>query len=80
MKSVLYFLYSLESNSNKLGVIQATQLDLQEYGCAIDISYLDSGSQTVLVFTTVYGSIIGWDLRSPKLAWKVNNDIKQGEY
>lgn len=72
--------YSLESNSNKLNVIQSTQLDLEEYGCAIDISYLDSGSQMVLVYTTVYGSVIGWDLRSPKMAWKVNNDIKQGEY
>lgn len=71
---------SLESNSNKLSVIQTKQLDLQEDGCAVDISYLDSGSQMVLVYTTVYGSLIGWDLRSPKYAWKVKNDIKQGVY
>jgi phosphoinositide-3-kinase, regulatory subunit 4 len=56
------------------------QLDLQEDGCAVDISYLDSGSQMVLVYATVYGSLIGWDLRAPKLAWKVNNDIKQGKF
>lgn len=73
-------MYSLESNSNKLGVMQMKQLDLQEDGCAVDISYLDSGSQMVLVYATVYGSLIGWDLRSPKLAWKVNNDIKQGKF
>ncbi|XP_015367758.1 PREDICTED: phosphoinositide 3-kinase regulatory subunit 4 [Diuraphis noxia] len=69
---------NLESNSNKLGVMQIKQLDLQEDGCAVDISYLDSGSQMVLVYATVYGSLIGWDIRAPKLAWKVNNDIKQG--
>lgn len=72
-------MYSLETNSNKLGILHSKQLDLNEDGCAVDVSYLDSGSQMVLVYTTVYGSIIGWDLRSPKLAWKVNNDIKQGE-
>lgn len=60
--------------------MQTKQLDLHEDGCAVDISYLDSGSQMVLVYATVYGSVVGWDLRSPKLAWKVNNDIKQGEY
>lgn len=60
--------------------MQTKQLNLQEDGCAIDVSYLDSGSQMVLVYTTVYGSVVGWDLRAPKLAWKVNNDIKQGEY
>lgn len=72
-------MFSLESNSNKLGILHSKQLDLNEDGCAVDVSYLDSGSQMILVYTTVYGSIIGWDLRSPKLAWKVNNDIKQGE-
>lgn len=72
-------MYSLESSSNKLGLLQTKQLDLQEGGCAIDVSYLDSGSQMVLVYATVHGSLVGWDLRSPKLAWKVNNDIKQGK-
>lgn len=73
-------MYSLESNSNKLGVMQIKELDLQEDGCAVDISYLDSGSQMVLVYATVYGSLIGWDIRAPKLAWKVKNDIKQGKF
>lgn len=59
-------------------MIQAKQLDLKDDGCAIDVSYLDSGSQMVLVYATVYGALVGWDLRAPKLAWKVNNDIKQG--
>lgn len=76
---MLLILCSLESNSTKLGVMQTKHLDLQEDGCAIDVSYLDSGSQMVLVCATVYGSLIGWDLRSPRLAWKVSNDIKQGK-
>lgn len=76
---MVWFVYSLESGSNKLGLMHVKQLDLQESGCAVDISYLDSGSQMVLVYATAHGSLVGWDLRSPKLAWKVNNDIKQGK-
>ncbi|XP_067007759.1 phosphoinositide 3-kinase regulatory subunit 4 [Anabrus simplex] len=72
------FVLRIEVNSNKMVLLQNRQLDLQEDGCAVDINYFDSGSQSVLVYATMYGSIVGWDLRSPGTAWKLDNDLKHG--
>lgn len=59
-------------------VTQTRQLDLNEEGSAVDVSFYDSGSQSVVVYATMYGSLIGWDLRSPNIAWKLENDLKHG--
>lgn len=67
-----------ESNSNKMSVFASRHLDLEEEGPPVDITYFDSGFKSVLVYTTIYGYIIGWDLRAPGIAWKLQNDIKQG--
>lgn len=50
----------------------------QEEGCAVDIQYLDSGSQSVLVYASLYGSLVGWDLRCPGTTWRLENDLKHG--
>lgn len=36
------------------------------------------GSQSVLTYATSHGLICGWDLRSSKLAWKLENDPAHG--
>lgn len=36
------------------------------------------GSQAVLVYVTMYGTIIGWDLRANGNAWKIKSKTKQG--
>ncbi|XP_063233284.1 phosphoinositide 3-kinase regulatory subunit 4 isoform X2 [Bacillus rossius redtenbacheri] len=72
------FVLRIEANSNKMSVINSRQLDIQEDGCAVDINYFDSGSQSVLVYATMYGSVVGWDLRSPGTAWKLDNYLKHG--
>ncbi|XP_011497042.1 PREDICTED: phosphoinositide 3-kinase regulatory subunit 4 [Ceratosolen solmsi marchali] len=72
------FVLRIESNSSKMNVTYSRQLDLQEEGCAVDLQYLDSGSQSVLVYATLYGSLIGWDLRCPGTAWRLENDLKHG--
>jgi len=38
-----------------------------------------TGSQNVIAYTTVHGLIIGWDLRAPKIAWKLENNPKHGK-
>ncbi|XP_073986579.1 vacuolar protein sorting 15 isoform X1 [Rhodnius prolixus] len=68
----------IEENSNKMSVYDSRQLDLEEEGSPVDIAYFDSGSQSVLVCATIYGCLIGWDLRAPGLAWKLDNEIRQG--
>ena len=72
------FVLRVESNSSKMNIVHSRQLDLQEEGSAVDLQYLDSGSQSVLVYATLYGSIIGWDLRCPGVAWRLENDLKHG--
>jgi phosphoinositide-3-kinase regulatory subunit 4 len=42
--------------------------------------WLVPGAQSVLVYATMYGAIVGWDLRAPGTAWKLENDLKRGEY
>lgn len=36
------------------------------------------GSQNIITYATVHGLLIGWDLRSQKVAWKLKNDPKHG--
>lgn len=67
-----------EASSNKMSVFASRQLDLEEEGPPVDITYFDSGSKSVLMYPTIYGYVIGWDLRAPGIAWKFQNDIKQG--
>jgi len=55
-----------------------SELLRQEEGCAVDIQYLDSGSQSVLVYASLYGSLVGWDLRCPGTTWRLENDLKHG--
>lgn len=54
------------------------QLVWQEEGSAVDLQYLDSGSQSVLVYASLYGSLVGWDLRCPGTTWRLENDLKHG--
>ena len=75
---MLYFGNSFGGSSSKMLVTQTRQLDLNEEGSAVDVNFYDSGSQSVVVYATMYGSLIGWDLRSPNIAWKLENDLKHG--
>ncbi|XP_066593358.1 phosphoinositide 3-kinase regulatory subunit 4 isoform X2 [Prorops nasuta] len=76
-QSGMVFVVRIEPTQKMSGYC-SRQLDLQEEGCAVDIQYLDSGSQSVLIYATLYGSLVGWDLRCPNIAWKLENDLKHG--
>ncbi|XP_074107920.1 vacuolar protein sorting 15 isoform X2 [Cotesia typhae] len=72
------FVLRLDNGTSKMSVVSSKQLDVTNEGCAVDLQYLDSGSQSVLVYATLYGSLIGWDLRCPGTAWRLENDLKHG--
>ncbi|XP_039281879.1 phosphoinositide 3-kinase regulatory subunit 4 isoform X2 [Nilaparvata lugens] len=72
------YLWKIESNSHKMSVQSTRQLDMQEEGPAVDISYFNSGSKSVLVYATMYGNLIGWDLRKPGDAFRLDNDLRKG--
>ncbi|XP_076177459.1 vacuolar protein sorting 15 isoform X1 [Ptiloglossa arizonensis] len=72
------FVLRIDSNSSKLSVIGSRQLDLEEEGCLVDLQYLDSGSQSVLVCASLFGSLVGWDLRCPGPTWRLEHDLRHG--
>ncbi|KAJ8930201.1 hypothetical protein NQ314_017024 [Rhamnusium bicolor] len=61
-----------------MNLVQSRQLNADEDGFAVDVQCLDSGSQSVLVYATLYGALVGWDLRAPGTAWRLENGLTQG--
>lgn len=53
-------------------------LDKDDHGYAVDINSLDAGSQSMVIYATLYGELFGWDLRSPTVAWKLKHNLKKG--
>ncbi|XP_060527972.1 phosphoinositide 3-kinase regulatory subunit 4 [Cylas formicarius] len=68
----------IDPASTKMNLIQSRQLDSYDEGFAVEVQCLDSGSQSVLVYATLYGKLIGWDLRQPGIAWSLDNGLRQG--
>ena len=73
------FYFRIEKGSPKITVLHTRNLDLAENGLIVDLHHFDTGSQSVLAYATVHGSLIGWDLRAPKVAWHLKNDPKLGK-
>lgn len=61
-----------------MNLLQSRQLDHDEDGFAVDVQSLDSGFQSVLIYATLYGSLVGWDLRAPGTAWRLENGLDKG--
>ncbi|KAK2148717.1 hypothetical protein LSH36_486g02011 [Paralvinella palmiformis] len=70
--------FRIESSGQRMNILHTKNLDVESEGLVVDMTYFDTGSQNVVCYTTVYGYIVGWDLRTPKLSWKLQNDPKQG--
>lgn len=70
--------FRIEHNNPKTSVLTTRTLDTAEEGCAVDMHHFDTGSQSILSYATVYGSIVGWDLRFPGTAWRIENDLRLG--
>lgn len=64
--------------SPKIHPLQSRCLDLREDGCVVDMHQFNSGSQSVLAYATVNGSLVGWDLRSSSNAWTLKHDLRLG--
>ena len=53
-------------------------VDKPDYGNIVDMSFFDTGVQSVLSYATVNGFLVGPDLRTNKEVWKLRNDPKAG--
>ncbi|KAG5888474.1 hypothetical protein JTB14_022104 [Gonioctena quinquepunctata] len=68
----------VDPSSSKMSLVQSRQLNADEDGFAVDVQCMDSGSQSVLVYATLYGALVGWDLRAPGTAFRLENGLKNG--
>lgn len=79
-------LLQIDPNSSKMALQQARHLvqntgggyNGYDDGPIVDMHPLDHDSQSVIIYATLYGAIVCWDLRMPTNAWRLNSDLKQG--
>ncbi|XP_077998060.1 phosphoinositide 3-kinase regulatory subunit 4-like [Glandiceps talaboti] len=70
--------FRIDPSTPRISLLQQRNSDQEEDGIVVDMHHMDSGSQNILTYATVYGSLIGWDLRAPSVAWKLKNEQKHG--
>ena len=57
-----------------MSLLTAQQLDLTDEGYASELTALNSS----VIYTTVYGHVVGWDLRAPGVAWRLESKPRHG--
>ncbi|XP_011189756.2 phosphoinositide 3-kinase regulatory subunit 4 [Zeugodacus cucurbitae] len=67
----------IDRNSSKMTLQQALHLDEGENsdGAVVDMQTYD---QSVIIYATVYGGIVGWDTRVQKPVWRLENELQHG--
>ncbi|XP_050671571.1 phosphoinositide 3-kinase regulatory subunit 4 isoform X2 [Leptidea sinapis] len=70
------FVLRLDSGSSRLTLSQCRQVDTGAVACA------SAGGvhAHVISYATLDATIVGWDLRAPGNAWKLQGDLKQGVF
>lgn len=68
--------FRIEQNSQQPN--SRLQINPKQEGTVVELTQFETGSQSVLTYATSHGLICGWDLRSSKLAWKLENDPAHG--
>ncbi|XP_055586304.1 phosphoinositide 3-kinase regulatory subunit 4 [Uranotaenia lowii] len=82
-------LLKIDTNSSKMALQQARHLDSnaridrapgdpQDDGPVVEMQPLDQGAQSVIVYATLYGGLVGWDIRMPGHAWRLESDLRKG--
>lgn len=80
----------IDPNSSKMALQTARQLEENtplnrstmecEEGAVVDMQPMDqlANGGSLIVYATLYGAIVGWDLRMPTNAFKLKSDLKNG--
>lgn len=83
-KDSTILLLRIDPNSSKMALQEAKHLDKPtlcgelDYGSVVDMQPLDQGNQSLIVYATLYGAIVCWDLRMPTNAWQLQSDLTHG--
>ncbi|CAH2097622.1 unnamed protein product [Euphydryas editha] len=73
------FVLRLDSGSSRMSLSQCRQLERGSDAC---VACASAGGvhAGVISYATLGATIVGWDLRAPGNAWKLQGDLKQGVY
>lgn len=64
--------------SNRMNLALSRHLNADEDGFPLEVHCMDSGAKSIVVYTTLFGSVVGWDLRAPGNAFRLENGPKNG--
>eukprot|EP00057_Strongylocentrotus_purpuratus_P020172 XP_011674646.1 PREDICTED: phosphoinositide 3-kinase regulatory subunit 4 [Strongylocentrotus purpuratus] len=68
----------IEASPPRLAPLDKRQLNVSEEGVPVDLAHFDTGPQSILVYATSQGYLVGWDLRSPTEAFRLRNQQRHG--
>uniref|UniRef100_A0A182QQ95 non-specific serine/threonine protein kinase n=1 Tax=Anopheles farauti TaxID=69004 RepID=A0A182QQ95_9DIPT len=84
-------LLKIDTNSSKMALQQARHFEADtryastgeasgapDDGPVVEMAPLDQGAQSVIVYATLYGALVGWDIRMPDYAWRLQSDLRSG--
>lgn len=77
-------LLRIDPNSSKMALQEAKHVDQPplsgelDYGSVVDMQPLDQGNQSLIMYATLYGAIVCWDLRMPENAYQLQSDLTHG--
>nr|XP_026490415.1 phosphoinositide 3-kinase regulatory subunit 4 isoform X1 [Vanessa tameamea] len=73
------FVLRLDSGSSRMSLSQCRQLERGSDAC---VACASAGGvhAGVISYATLGAALVGWDLRAPGNAWKLQGDLKQGVY
>lgn len=85
-KDGMLLLLRIDLNSHKMALQQARNLETDHVmgggalndGPIVDMQSLDQSAQNLIIYSTLYGGIVGWDIRMPGFAWRLQSDLKNG--
>lgn len=85
-KDGMLLLLRIDPNSNKMALQQARNLETDSVmaggtlndGPIVDMQSLDQSAQNLIIYSTLYGGIVGWDIRMSGFAWRLQSDLKNG--
>lgn len=68
----------IEASPPRMSPLDKRELNVEEEGVPVDLAHFDTGSQSILVYATSQGYLVGWDLRSPSEAFRLRNQQRHG--
>ncbi|XP_043192491.1 phosphoinositide 3-kinase regulatory subunit 4-like [Amphibalanus amphitrite] len=69
--------FSVETSTPRSHPLHYRQLSAAE-GSVVELTHFGSAGGSVLVYATMFGQLVGWDLRAPGTAWRLDNKARRG--